>query len=316
MVQEETVETIKEVIEEDIWGSIKKFLDLGIHIGKDDTAIDLTIGHLLLVIIAFAVTSFVLKWIKVWLTRKMENEDKLKFNSIFKFTRYFIYIVVILITLNIAGIQVTAILVASAGLFIGLGLALQELFQDIIAGIMIMVDKSIHVGDIIESEGRVGRVFEIKLRTTRALTRDDKVVIIPNHKFLSETIFNYTQNHKTTRETVHVGVAYGSDTELVRNLLLDCASKQSGILKSPKPFVLFEDFADSALLFGIYFFVSDAFVDPRIKSELRFKIDTAFRENNVTIPFPQRDVHFYANDSGIPIQMMTSNPNKSSLADD
>ena len=147
------------------------------------------------------------------------------------------------------------------------------------------------VGDIVEVDGKVGRVFEIKLRTTRCITRDDKVVIIPNHKFISETIYNYTQNHKTTRESVKVGVAYGSDVTLVTKILEESVMSQKGVLKSPKPFVLFEDFGDSALMFAINFYINDSFSDPRIKSAIRYKIDAKFRENNISIPFPQRDVH-------------------------
>lgn len=303
MLQEEVHETVKkevdkvkDVIEQDIWGSIVDFLNLGLRFGEGDKAIHVTIGQLLVVIGAFIFTSLVLRWIRHLVTRKMEQEDALKFTSIFKFIRYLVYLAVILITLSASGINITVLLTASAALFVGLGLALQELFQDIIGGIFIMVDKSLAVGDIIEVDGKVGRIFEIKLRTTRALTRDDKVIIIPNHKFISDTIFNYTQNHKTTREAVKVGVAYGSDTALVRKILLDCATRQNGVLKSPKPFVLFEDFADSSLLFGIYFFINDSFVDPRIKSEIRFRIDEEFRKNKITIPFPQRDVHFYRTD--------------------
>ena len=118
-------------------------------------------------------------------------------------------------------------------------------------------------------------------------------MIIPNHKFISDTVFNYTQNHKTTRESVKVGVAYGSDVEKVRTILLECAKEQKGILKKPEPFVLFEDFGDSALMFALHFYVSDSFVDPKVKSELRFKINDKFRLNNITIPFPQRDVHMF-----------------------
>ena len=225
----------------------------------------------------------------------MEEVDKLKFISVFKFIKYVTYIIVIFVVLRLAGINVTPFIAASAALLVGLGLALQELFQDIIAGIFIIIDKSLLVGDIIEINGKVGRVIDIKLRTTRALTRDDKIIIIPNHKFITETIFNYTQNHKTTRELVQVGAAYGSDTQKVKELLLNSVDKQSGVLKSPKPFVLFEDFGDSALIFSIYFFISDSFVDPRIKSEIRFRIDRLFRENGITIPFPQRDVHLFTN---------------------
>ena len=295
----ETIEKAEEGVEKVIdtnvlgWGSIKDFLNLGFHWGEGDKKIDLTIGMLLLVIAVFLITTYLLRFFRRLYTRKMEPEDRNKFVSIFSFLKYIIYLFVIIITLNSAGVEITALLAASAALFVGLGLALQELFQDIIGGVFIITDKSLHVGDIIEMDGRVGRVIEIKLRTTRALTRDDKVIIIPNHKFISDTIFNYTQNHKSTREAVKVGVAYGSDTEKVKRILLDCASEQRGILKKPAPFVLFEDFADSALSFGVYFFVSDAFVDPKIKSELRFNIDKKFRLNNITIPFPQRDVHVF-----------------------
>ena len=165
------------------------------------------------------------------------------------------------------------------------------LFQDIISGILIILDQSLHVGDIIEVENKVGRVFEIRLRTTRALTRDDKVIVIPNHKFLTDTIYNYTQNHKTTRESVKVGVAYESDVELVTKILEEIVNGQKGILKKPKPFVLFEDFGDFALNFAVYFYLTDSYGDPLIKSEIRYKINAKFKEHGVKIPFPQREVN-------------------------
>lgn len=293
MMAQEEQEKIKEIIEEDIWGSIKEFLDLGFHYTSGDKSIHITIGLLLLLTVAFILTSFVLQWVRRFFTRRMETDDKLKFISIFKFIKYVVYIVVILFTMSAAGIDITILITASAALFVGLGLALQELFQDIIGGIFIIVDKSLRVGDIIEVDGKVGKVFEIKLRTTRAITRDDKIIIIPNHHFISEIVYNYTQNHKTTRENVKVGVAYGSDVQLVTSILESLVREQRGVLKSPKPFVLFEDFGDSALLFSLNFYISDSFSDPRLKSELRYKIDAAFRKNNITIPFPQRDVHIY-----------------------
>ncbi|WP_432413025.1 mechanosensitive ion channel family protein [Rasiella sp. SM2506] len=290
---ENVTEKIEEVVTQDIWGAIKDFLELGFHFGQGDKKINITISLVLIVTISFIIASFLLKWIRVLFTRKMVETDKLKFISVFKFIKYITYIVVVFATLSLAGFNITPFLAASAALLVGLGLALQELFQDVIGGIFIIIDKSLLVGDIIEVEGKVGRVIDIKLRTTRAITRDDKIIIIPNHKFITDLIYNYTQNHKSTRELVRVGVAYGSDTETVKQLLLKSVEKQTGVLKSPKPFVLFEDFGDSALVFSIHFFISDSFVDPKIKSEIRFKIDTLFRENNITIPFPQRDVHLF-----------------------
>ena len=201
---QETGSEIKKFVERDIWGSIQDFLNWGLHLGEGEHSIHVTIGLLLLLTIAIITTNFILKLLRRLFTRKMTNENKLKFISIFKFIRYVVYVIVLLATMSAAGINVTVILTASAALFVGLGLALQELFQDIIAGILIMIDKSLQVGDIVEVDEKVGKVFEIKLRTTRAITRDDKIVIIPNHKFISNTIYNYTQNHKTTREKVNV----------------------------------------------------------------------------------------------------------------
>ncbi|AWX43459.1 putative MscS family protein [Flagellimonas maritima] len=289
-MQEETNE-IKEIIKEDIWGTVKDFLNLGFHIGEGEQSIHLTVGLLLLVTLAFIVTKFALKWLRHFFTRKMEQEDKQKFASVFKFINYVIYLLVVLLTLSAAGIDITLVITASAVLFVGLGLALQELFQDILGGIFIIIDKSLQVADIVEVDGKVGKIFEIKLRTTRALTRDDKVIIIPNHKFISDIVYNYTQNHRTTRENINVGVAYGSDVDLVTQILEEVATEQKQVLKNPKPFVLFDDFGDSALLFSLHFFINDSFGDPKIKSAMRYKINNRFKENNVSIPFPQRDVH-------------------------
>jgi small-conductance mechanosensitive channel len=96
-----------------------------------------------------------------------------------------------------------------------------------------------------------------------------------------------------TRESLIVGVAYGSDVELVTNILLDVVSHQKGVLKSPEAFVQFDDFGDSALIFSLNFFISNSFGVPRMRSEMRYNIDAQFRKNGVTIPFPQRDVHVF-----------------------
>jgi len=292
-MQEKVVEKIEEVVTENIWGTIKDFLDLGIHFGGGESRIDLTVGVILTLIFVLLVVKFILKYIRKFFTRKMEETDKLKFISAFKFFNYVVYIIVFFVIISMTGINITPFLAASAALLVGLGLALQDLFQDIIGGIFIILDKSLLVGDIIEVEGKVGKVLEIKLRTTRAITRDDKIIIIPNHILIRNSIYNYTQNRKTTRENVAVGVAYGSDTQKVKELLLESLKKQTSVLKKPIPYVTFEEFGDSALIFHLNFYINDSFKVPRLRSEIRFTIDRLFRENNITIPFPQRDVHIY-----------------------
>jgi small-conductance mechanosensitive channel len=284
-------ENITETVTQTIWGAIKSFLDLGFTLGSGNQEVRITVWTLLLVILSFVVARLFLKWIRVLLTRNMQEPDKLKFISFFKFVQYITYIIVGFAVLSASGINVTPFLAASAALLVGLGLALQELFQDVIGGVFIFIDKSLLVGDIVEVDGKVARVIEVTLRTTRAITRDDKIVVIPNHKFISEIIINYTQNHKTTRESVKIGVAYGSDVKKVEALLLQSVSEQRGVLKTPKSFVLFDDFGESALQFSVLFFISDSFSVPKIKSEIRFRIDQLFREHNISIPFPQRDIH-------------------------
>ncbi|MEN8817146.1 MAG: mechanosensitive ion channel domain-containing protein [Nonlabens sp.] len=279
------------------WDKIKEFINYEIVPEGKNGGFHLDTWMLILAVIAILITTLILRGIRKVVTRKMDAPDKLKFESVFKFFNYVVYIIVIITVLNSSGVQLTGILTASAALFVGLGFALQDLFKDIIAGVTILIDRSVLVNDVIEMNGKVGRVFEVKLRSTRIITRDDKILIIPNHLFMSESVYNYTQNHPKTRESVQVGVAYGSDTALVEKILIQCAREQKGILKSPEPFVMFNDFGDSSLNFGVYFFIRDAFTDPRIKSSLRFAIDKAFRENQITIPFPQRDLHIISQPS-------------------
>lgn len=275
---------------------MEKFSDfLNYEIIKIGESGHLTVKMVLVVVVVFILTALILKGIKKLVTRKLPEEDKLKFTSVFSFARYFIYLIVVFITMQNMGLQMSAILAASAALLVGVGLALQTFFQDIISGIFILLDQSVHVGDIIEIDGKVGRVVEIKLRTTRAVTIDNKVLVIPNHKYLTSILHNWTENGTKTRESVSVGVAYGSDVELVKELLLKAAKNHPKVMKHPPPLVLFMDFGDSSLNFKLIFTLNNSFEAVMPQSDIRFEINRLFKENNITIPFPQRDVHLYNN---------------------
>lgn len=269
---------------------IKEFLNYTFQLSED---IHISVKALIILILSFIITNFFLRLVRKIINKKLEEEDRGKFKSIFSFLKYFIYILVIIIALESMGVEISVLLAGSAALLVGIGLGLQTLFQDIISGIFIFLDKTLHVNDIIEIDGKVGKVFEIKLRTTRAVTIENRVLIIPNHKFLTHSLFNWTQNGVVTTEGINVGVAYGSDVEKVKRLLIEVANEHPKILKSKKPDVLFMDFGDSALQFRLYFTINDSFAQIRIKSDLRFAIDKKFREHDIRIPFPQRDVHIF-----------------------
>ncbi|MGF1556751.1 mechanosensitive ion channel family protein [Paucihalobacter sp.] len=268
--------------------AINEFFNYSVSLGE---SFKISVKGVIVILVLFIAISIFLKFIKRLLTRKLLHEDKLKFNSVFSFTQFFIYLVVVLISLQNMGAELTAILAASAALLVGIGLALQTFFQDIISGIFILVDQSVHVGDIIEIDGKIGRVVEINLRTTRAVTVSNKVLVIPNHKYLTSILFNWTENGILTRESIDVGVAYGSDVVLVKKILLQAAEEHPKVLKDPPPGVLFMDFGESSLDFRLVFSVDDSFTVNLPKSDIRFRINELFIQNKVTIPFPQRDVY-------------------------
>ncbi|MFT5754745.1 MAG: small-conductance mechanosensitive channel [Flavobacterium sp.] len=257
----------------------------------DGDKIQFTLLNLILLIGIIVITTIVLRFVRKVVTHKLPLEDKNKFISVFQFIKYLVYIFAIMFTLDASGVDMKIFLTASAALFVGLGFALQTFFLDIISGVLMILDQSLHVGDIIEVDGKVGIVKEIRLRTTRMVTRNDRVMVIPNNKFMTDILFNWTQNTTTNREQVKVGVAYGSDVNLVKRILEDCAKDTKDVVEENKILVLFEDFADSSLNFSLYFYVNDGMKSPKIQSDIRFKIDAAFKQNNIAIPFPQRDIH-------------------------
>lgn len=266
---------------------ITDFFNYPIRLGSE---ISFSVGALIIILFVFILTRFFLKLSKRLLLYRMDEDTQYKFRSIFTFFNYFVYLIIILITFDNIGVNVTAIFAASAALLVGVGLALQTFIQDIISGIFIIADKAVHVGDIIDIDGQIGKVENITLRTTRAVTIDNKVLIIPNHKFLTSILYNWTENGVITREHIIVGVAYDSDVNLVQQLLIDCAAQHKQVLKKPVPSVLLKGFGDNALIFQLFFTINKSFIAERVKSDIRFSILAAFDKNKIDIPFPQRTV--------------------------
>ena len=280
------------IFHDDFMNALRQFIKLFNHTFTIGESISFTPKSILIVILVFVLTTLLLKIFRKIIYRTLSDDARVKFKSIFSFFNYFVYTVVVLLTFQNIGVNLTAVFAASAALLVGVGLALQTFIQDIISGIFILVDQSVHVGDIIEVDGQVGKVENIKLRTTRAVTRENKVLIIPNHKFLTSILFNWTENGVITKEFVAVGVSYDTDAEKVTELLLEIAEGHKAILKKPIPQVIFSDFGDSALQFQLYFALSSSFVSNLVKSDLRYSILLKFKEENIEIPFPQRTLNF------------------------
>lgn len=204
--------------------------------------------------------------------------------------QYFVYVIAILMALEALGFSITVLWGGAAALLVGIGLGLQETFKDLFSGIIMLFERRVEVGDIVEVDGLVGTVRRIGVRTSLVETRDNITVIVPNSKLIVDKVINWSHFDNKARFNVKVGVAYGSDTELVKKLLLNVARENAFVLRHPPPFVRFTDFGDSSLDFQIHFWSHELLRIEDVKSDIRFEIDQAFRKNGVTIPFPQRDV--------------------------
>lgn len=232
--------------------------------------------------------------IKRILKRKLLNKGKVddgRFLSILQLIQYFIYIIAIFISIESIGIDITLLIGAGAALLVGIGMGMQQTFNDIISGIIILFEGTIEVGDVVEIDSLVGTIKEIRLRTCKVETRESIIMIIPNSKFVTSNVINWSHNRDTTCFNISVGVAYGSDVDLVKTILIQCAKEHGDVLSTDQPFVRFTNFGESSLDFKLFFWTDKIWQVETIKSDLRFLINKNFRVNNITIPFPQRDIH-------------------------
>jgi len=210
--------------------------------------------------------------------------------SITSISVYVIWTFGILISLHAFGLNTASLAVAFGALGIGLGFGLQNIFNNFISGIILLFERPIQVGDDIEINGTWAQVKKINVRSTVIQTYDNASLIIPNADFISSQVTNWSFKDKRIRRNITVGVAYGSDIERVRKSLLEIADNTPKVLKYPRPDVLFQDFADSALVFRLRVW-TDIDNMLTVETAIRFEIDRIFRERAIEISFPQRDIH-------------------------
>ncbi len=255
----------------------------------------ITFYDLITLLIILTSTEILLIFIKSFFNKTIDNKklDEGTAVALYRLLSYFLWTLAIVFGIEAMGFDITLIIAGSAALLVGLGMGIQQLFLDFVSGVILLTERQINVGDVIEVNGLVGRIIDLKFRTTIIKTRDNVSIIVPNSKLISENVINWTNSDRNTRFKVTIGVAYGSDVQLVIDTLIKIAEQHPDIKKYPKPFVYFEDFGDSALIFSLYFYTDKNFFVERIQSDLRIEIDREFRRLNIEIPFPQRDVHLF-----------------------
>ena len=220
-----------------------------------------------------------------------------------RFLHFSLIIIGILISLSAIGVSFTSLALIFGGLSIGIGFGLQNIASNLISGFILIFERPIKIGDLVEimDSNLFGRVSSINLRSTVIVSLDEKEVIVPNSLLITESVHNLTHANNLFRLNVQVGVSYNSDVELVKKVLLEAADEHLGVIKEPipdisnvtPPFVRFTNFGNSALIFQLLAWIPDSFQRFDVASDLHFIIWRKFKEHNITIAFPQMDVHFY-----------------------
>ncbi len=270
--------------------SISQFLD---HSLMHTAHFELRVSNLFTILFIILVSRLAVWTSRKYLDRQVRTAkiDNGKRYAIYQIFKYLVYVISITLAIDSLGFNITVILAGSTALLVGIGLGLQDFFKDLVAGFIILWERTVSVGDVVEVNGTLGKIQEVGLRSTKLLRREDIILTVPNTRLTSENVINWSQhNGGISRFSIEVGVAYGSDTKLVSSLLLDAVNKHSQVEKFPQPTVIFSDFGSSSLNFKIHYFSRSLFTADLIKSDIRFNIDQKFRENNVSIPFPQRDI--------------------------
>ncbi len=289
----------------EILQTIKQFC---VKVWNTELFSSVTIGSILLLLILFASVIIIERIVQKQLIRRFLSRTKLQPSLQFGLSRIIGYTLIAVgfyVAFQLVGVDLSSLAIIAASLGVGIGFGLQNIINNLVSGIIILAERPISIGDRIEVAGVAGRVTKIQLRSTTVVTNDNITMIVPNADFISNTVTNWSHGDPKVRIRVPVGVAYGSDLKLLQRLLLEAAAEHPKALRDPSPVVLFTEFGDSSLNFELGVWTQEMTATPiHFTSEMNFIIDQKLRENDIEIPFPQRDLHVR---SGLPAAVEASN---------
>ena len=286
-----------------IWGLdnaaeavMERLLGTGIQVGE----FQVIPGQLLLGMVVFVVLVSIVRWVAYRLEHKWLLRTPLEASlreSVATLFGYTAFVIAILVGLGVGGVDMTKFAILAGALGVGIGFGLQNIVNNFVSGLILLFERPVRTGDFIAVGDSEGTVRKVRIRATEIQTLNNQNVIIPNSELISTHVTNWMLRDRYCRITVGVGVAYGSDTELVKRLLFEVVEEHPEAFgmeqtQAPKPMVWFTNFGDSSLDFEIKCYIQDVVRRYIVASEMRFNIDAKFREHGVTIPFPQRDVWF------------------------
>lgn len=273
--------------------TIRNFLELElIHIGE----FNLRVYTLVIVLMIFLITKLILFLLKKTLfSSRNKKLDIGASYALLQIIKYVLWVIAFGLVLETLGIKLTVLIAGSAALLVGVGLGLQQTFNDVLSGIILLSEKSIKIEDVLEIDGDIVKIQSIGLRTSKALNTDDVSIIIPNSLITTNKVINWSHQTMKARFRIDVGVAYGSDIDLVIKVLEESAFEHPDISDRKTTEARLVNFGNSSLDFQILFFSENIFRISKVKSDIRRSISQKFTSHNIAIPFPQMDLHYKTN---------------------
>jgi small-conductance mechanosensitive channel len=274
------------------WAAIQKAVNYPL-IELGDT--HLTLNHILKLLLVLALVLVAERYLRRLLRRRVLARTHMSPDlqyAVSRFAGYCFITIGFFFALKVVHLDLSALAVIVGGLGIGIGFGLQNIVSNFISGLIILAERPIAIGHRIEVGGVAGQVTQIKMRSTTVVTNDNITIIVPNSNFITNPVTNWSYGDPKVRLRLPLGVAYGSDVEKLQRLLLEVAADNPSVLKDPAPAVRFLGFGESALDFELAVWTVEMAHRPtRFRSDLYFAIERKLRENQIEIPFPQRDLH-------------------------
>lgn len=261
----------------------------------------LSFSHILVIITIFFGAKMLLNIVSIYISKRLRNRPNFSAGTEYiyiQIAKYIIYIFAVVSVLKAMELDLSLLITGSLGLFVGIGLGLQDVFKDMFSGFVLLFEGNVRVGDIVEisnggkSDAIVAKILRINVRTTQIETREGNVLILPNSKLTQEFVENWSHGSELSRFMIDVSVAYGTDGELVSRLLKQAALAHPKVRKSHPVDVRLTHFGSNGLDLSLVFWADQSWDINLHKSEIRFEIDRLFREYKISIPFPQNVIHF------------------------
>lgn len=247
-------------------------------------------------VLLISLSKIVQRIILLRLLRHLNISESQKF-ALGRFTTYFLVLGGLFIGLQSLGLNLNSLVVFGGAIGVGVGLGLQNVVSNFVAGIVLLVEQPIRIGDRVETDGTMGNVIRIAARSTWIRTNDNAVIIMPNSNFINNPVTNWTANDPQVRVNLPLGVSYSADPEVVRTILLKVAGENPHVLKTPEPDVIFTDYGDNSINFTLRVWTEiHAHTTLILKSDLYFTLFKRFAEAGIELPFPQRDLHLRSSD--------------------